>query len=45
MGHERSLDEYLKMVGLDPIHKVSKRNDWCHIGVWPNQAVKYRIQK
>lgn len=45
MGRERSLDEYLKMVGLDPVNKVSTRNVWCHNGMWPIQAEKYRIKK
>jgi ribulose bisphosphate carboxylase small subunit len=43
MGRQRSLDEYLRMVGIDPAHKEVRKNLWCHQGQWPEEALRYRL--
>jgi hypothetical protein len=42
MGRERSLSDYLKMVGIDPQNKVIVKNTWCKEGKWPQIALRYR---
>jgi hypothetical protein len=45
MGKERSYSDYMKMVGLEPNTKVVTPNQWCHNGVWPQEALPYKIDK
>jgi [Skp1-protein]-hydroxyproline N-acetylglucosaminyltransferase len=35
MGTLRSVDSYMEMVGLDPVHKKSYKVDWCRKGQPP----------
>mmetsp|Transcript_15258 Transcript_15258/g.28723 ORF Transcript_15258/g.28723 Transcript_15258/m.28723 type:complete len:529 (+) Transcript_15258:39-1625(+) len=44
MGRERSFSDYMHMVGLDPVNKVSTRNEWCHQEVWPEDAMKFKTR-
>ena len=43
MGRERSLRMYLEMVGINPIEKKITPNKWCHQGIWPPQAERYKL--
>lgn len=45
MGNKRSYDSYLKMVGIEPISKKITRNQWCHDGNWPQEALPYYYDK
>ena len=45
MGRKRSFQKYMEMVGIDPVKKQVTPNKWCHLGMWPPQAEKYRISK
>lgn len=45
MGRKRSLEQYMKMVGLDMTGKKVRKNMWCHKGDWPEEALPYRISK
>jgi hypothetical protein len=42
MGTERPMSKYMEMVGLDMTKKKVRRNDWCHRGHWPQQALPYK---
>ena len=41
-GRKRSAKAYYDMVGIHPVDKVIRKNDWCHKGEWPPEAVPYR---
>mmetsp|Transcript_10042 Transcript_10042/g.15192 ORF Transcript_10042/g.15192 Transcript_10042/m.15192 type:complete len:500 (-) Transcript_10042:145-1644(-) len=45
MGKKRSFKSYMDMVGIDPVNKKVTPNRWCHNGLWPPQAEKYKIKK
>jgi len=45
MGRERSFDEYMRMVGLDPVTKTERPNVWCRRGEWPEEAKPYYVKK
>lgn len=45
LGKRRSLEGYLRMVGIDSLSKQVQPNQWCHDGVWPTDALPYRIRK
>jgi len=45
MGRERSFSTYMEMVGIEPKTKTISANTWCTQGVWPKQALQYRVQK
>ena len=38
-GRKRSAKAYYDMVGIHPVDKVIRKNDWCHKGEWPPEAV------
>lgn len=38
MGTKRSIDEYLAMVGLDPLTKTLNETEWCETGQPPEHA-------
>lgn len=42
MGRQRSFAAYMKMVGIDPVSKITTPNKWCHKGEWPVQAQQYK---
>jgi len=41
-GRKRSARAYYDMVGIHPVDKVIRKNDWCHKGEWPPEAIPYR---
>ena len=41
-GRKRSARAYYDMVGIHPVAKVIRKNDWCHKGEWPPEAIPYR---
>ena len=43
MGNDRSFDTYMKMVGIDTHTKQVSKNNWCHVGEWPNEAKQYML--
>lgn len=43
MGTERTLAQYMEMVGLDQVAKTSKKLEWCHKGELP--PVLLRIEE
>jgi hypothetical protein len=43
MGRRRSLEAYLRLAGIDPSRKEVHRNEWCHRGEWPEEALPYRL--
>jgi hypothetical protein len=45
MGSERSVEQYMKMVGLDMKTKTATTNGWCHKGEWPEEAKPYFYDK
>jgi len=45
MGRERSFSTYMSMVGIEPRSKTITMNQWCHKGVWPAQAERYRVER
>lgn len=45
MGRERSFNQYMRMVGLDPVTKTETPNIWCRKGEWPEQALPYYVKK
>jgi [Skp1-protein]-hydroxyproline N-acetylglucosaminyltransferase len=38
MGSVRSIEDYMKMVGLDPVRKEANNIDWCQTGQPPEYA-------
>lgn len=40
MGRQRTLQQYMDMVGLDAVAKTAKRLDWCHKGETPPQLLQ-----
>ena len=45
MGRQRSFNDYMEMVGLNPQTKVVTPNKWCHTGDYPPQFMPYKITK
>lgn len=41
-GKKRSAAAYYDMVGIHPITKEIRKNEWCHLGNWPPEAIPYR---